>query len=153
MNRSVKAYFDPNESGACRGMAQMICQMCGKTVMEPDLEHYYEAGTENTVELCGDCREAFETANELALDQDTVSTDIYGKLLGYARGTEGLCEWSAPMVAAALGGEAWQSGGGIWLVVRRTGDGRVITISESVIKEYADEEAFEADQPHRSLLL
>jgi hypothetical protein len=46
---------------------------------------------------------------------------------------QGLNQITAPIVAAALGGDAWQSGGGIWVIVKRTSDGRVLTLSPEVI--------------------
>jgi len=66
---------------------------------------------------------------------------------------QGLNERTAPMVADALGGDAWLSGGWIWLVVKRTADGRVVTISPEVINEYADEQAFEANRPKSSMVM
>lgn len=52
-----------------------------------------------------------------------------------------MTESNAIAVASALGGEAWHSGGGIWLVrmVKRTG--RVILISDESICEYESESA------------
>ncbi|MBY0261671.1 MAG: hypothetical protein K2Q20_04975 [Phycisphaerales bacterium] len=35
----------------------------------------------------------------------------------------------AEALAAIVGGEAWQSGGDIWVVTRHRGDGRVIAFS------------------------
>jgi hypothetical protein len=64
-----------------------------------------------------------------------------------------LTEETAPIAAAALGGDAWQSGGGIWLIVKRCEDGRVATISSEVVKEYENEEAFEEDRARSCLVL
>jgi len=49
----------------------------------------------------------------------------------------------ADAVAEALGGESWQSGGDIWLVVIRRLDESVVVISDESICEYPDESAFE----------
>jgi hypothetical protein len=52
----------------------------------------------------------------------------------------------AQAVAEALGGEAWQSGGNIWLVRLRGTDGRLVVISDELICEYADDAAFDEGQ-------
>ena len=53
-------------------------------------------------------------------------------------------ESQARIVAEALHGETWQSGGGIWLVVFRRTDGKTVMISDEVVCEYEDDEAVEA---------
>jgi len=160
-SQCVRAKFAPEEDGENRGLAMMICPVCGKRIRETDLERYFEENSENTVELCTDCREEFESDNNLQIDSDTLAGDIYGKLLGFAEAavmtlddaSQGLNELTAPEMATALGGDAWQSGGGIWLIVKRTTDGRVVTISPEVVNEYANEEAFEEDRPKSSLVM
>jgi hypothetical protein len=160
-SKCVRAKVTPEEDGENRGMAMMICPVCGKRIRETDIERYFEENSANTVELCTDCREEFEGDNNLQIDSDTLNSDIYGKLLGFAAASameaneerQGLNELTAPLVAAALDGDAWQSGGGIWLIVKRTTDGRVVTISPEVINEYANEEAFEEDRPKSSLVM
>ena len=62
-------------------------------------------------------------------------------------------EKQAKALAKILGGDPWQSGGGIWLVVRRTADGRVVTFSDEVVIEYAKEEDFENDAQKASIVL
>jgi len=52
-------------------------------------------------------------------------------------------EKQAKAVAGALGGDSWQSGGGVWLVTLHRADGRIIVISDDAICLYADEGAFE----------
>lgn len=52
-------------------------------------------------------------------------------------------ENQAKTVAAALGAQPWQSGGGIWLVVF-TSPPKVIAISEDGVTEYADWDDFYA---------
>ena len=160
-SKCIIAKIAPEEDGGTRGLASMICPVCGKRVREPDLERYYEANSENTVELCTDCREEFEGDNDLQIDEDLLDADIYGRLLVFAAAAvreldgdlQGLNELTTPMAAAALGGEAWQSGGGIWLIVKRTVDGRIVTISPEVVNEYENEEAFEEDRPKSSLVI
>jgi hypothetical protein len=160
-SKSVVANFAPEENGEYRGLAMMICPVCSQRVRESDLERYYEEKTENRVELCTDCREEFEGDNDLTIDSDTVDGNVYGKLLVFAAAAvkeidgdlQGLNEATAPTVATALGGDAWQSGGGIWVIVKRTTDGRVVTITPEVVNEYADEAAFEEDRPKSSLVM
>ena len=160
-SKCVLAKVAPEEDGENRGMATMICPVCGKRIRETDIERYFEENSENTVELCTDCREEFEGDNDLQIDSDTLDGDIYEKLFGFAEAavmtldeeSHGLNELTAPVVATALGGDTWQSGGGIWLIVKRTTDGRVVTISPEVVKEYENEEAFEEDRPKSSLVM
>jgi len=53
-------------------------------------------------------------------------------------------EHHAKAVADALGGEAWQSGGGIWLVLIRRDDGRIVAISQDAVCLYADDESLDS---------
>ena len=158
-SKCVLGKVAPEEDGDNRGMAKMICPVCGKRIRETDLERYFEDNSQNTIELCTDCREEFEGDNDLQIDSDTLDGDIYGKLLDFASAitideeSQGLNELTAPVVATALGGDAWQSGGEIWLIVKRTTDGRVVTISPEVVNEYANDEAFEEDRPKSSLVM
>lgn len=49
----------------------------------------------------------------------------------------------AKQLAVLLGGEAWQSGGGLWLVLLKREDGKLVVISGDTVAEYEDYEAFE----------
>ena len=49
----------------------------------------------------------------------------------------------AQAVAEALGGEAWQCRGNIWLVGFRGPDGRLVVNSDDLVCEYEDDDAFE----------
>lgn len=62
-------------------------------------------------------------------------------------------EEQAKAVADALSGQAWQSGGDIWLVLKQRQDGRLVVISEDVICEYASQEAFDRSESGVSILL
>ena len=62
-------------------------------------------------------------------------------------------EKQAEMVADALGGETWQSGGGIWLVLLRQGNGKLVVVSDDTVCEYDDERYFEECKPSKSILL
>jgi hypothetical protein len=55
--------------------------------------------------------------------------------------------------AEALGGEAWQSGGNIWLVRFRGPDGRLVVISDDLIREYEDDAAFEDGRAAKTIEL
>ena len=52
-------------------------------------------------------------------------------------------EQQANAVAEALCGSAWNSGGGIWLVLKDRSDGRLVVISDEVVCEYASQADFE----------
>jgi hypothetical protein len=52
-----------------------------------------------------------------------------------------MTEEQATAVADALGGETWQSGGDIWLVLLQRADGKVTAISEDIVCEYENEES------------
>ena len=52
-------------------------------------------------------------------------------------------EKQATAIADSLGGEAWQSGGEIWLVLKERADGKLVVISDEVVCEYANREAFD----------
>ncbi len=62
-------------------------------------------------------------------------------------------ESQATAVAEALSGEAWQSGGDIWLVLLRRMDGKLSVISDEVVCEYDDEKRFEKAKPAKTILL
>lgn len=57
-----------------------------------------------------------------------------------------MSEDQASAVAEALGGEIWQSGGGIWLVVIHRGDSHLVILSDEVVCEYESWEAFDNAQ-------
>ncbi|MDP1661223.1 MAG: hypothetical protein Q8L55_04835 [Phycisphaerales bacterium] len=61
-------------------------------------------------------------------------------------------EKRAEALAAALGGEAWQSGGGIWLVTLNVG-GKVVAFSGDCICEYQSEEAFDESRASKTIEL
>jgi hypothetical protein len=62
-------------------------------------------------------------------------------------------EIQATKIAEVLGGEIWQSGGEIWLVIIRRNDGHLVVISDEVICEYKDEKSFEENEAMSSVLL
>ncbi len=62
-------------------------------------------------------------------------------------------ERQAEAIANALGGESWQSGGGVYVVVIRKPGGRLVVISEERVAEYASEEDFDAGNADTSIAL
>jgi hypothetical protein len=62
-------------------------------------------------------------------------------------------EEQAKAVANFLGGQTWQSGGGIWLVIFERTDGKLAVISDDAICEYANQEDFDNCKPRQSILL
>jgi hypothetical protein len=56
-------------------------------------------------------------------------------------------------VARVLGGDAWNSGGGIQLVVIERPDGRVVAVSDEAVCEYADRDALMHGRPSNSIML
>ena len=59
----------------------------------------------------------------------------------------------AKIVAEALGGTSWDSGGGIYLVRLERQDGRIVIISDEVVCEYENEDEFDKNNPISSILL
>lgn len=60
---------------------------------------------------------------------------------------------TAQPVARALRGEAWHSGGGIWLVLFHRADDKILAMSDEVIKLYNSRNAFEEDEASSVVLL
>jgi len=69
--------------------------------------------------------------------------------------TEGgtMDEKQADAMAQILGGETWQSGGDIWLVILRRTGGKLVVISDEVVTEYLSEEAFVENRASNSIFL
>ena len=64
-----------------------------------------------------------------------------------------MTESEAQAVARVLGGDAWNSGGGIQLVVIERPDGRVVAISDEAVCEYDDRDALMRGRPSNSIML
>jgi len=62
-------------------------------------------------------------------------------------------EIQAEALAIAIGGEAWQSGGNIWLVTVHRADGALVVFSGDAVCEYETEEAFDQGRQRSSILL
>jgi hypothetical protein len=149
--KEIAAKFAPGETGEVRGMATLLCPCCGKTVREPEMEHYYEEKGERSVDICNQCREDIESDLADKLEADVLAPEIFEKLWAEASALSvqqeaqqhGLTDAAAPAVAAALGGEAWNSGGGIMLILFRRADGRLVVLTDEGVCEYASQDAFD----------
>lgn len=64
-----------------------------------------------------------------------------------------MTESEAKTVARALGGETWNSGGGVHLIVVERSGGRVVAISDEVVREYSDRNELMDGQPTNSIML
>jgi hypothetical protein len=64
-----------------------------------------------------------------------------------------MSERQAVAVAGALGGEAWHSGGGIWLVRFTNPGGRLVVFSDDLVCEYRDEDAFRQGEAYQTIAL
>ena len=62
-------------------------------------------------------------------------------------------EQQANALAEIFSGEAWNSGGGIWLAAYWRGDGQYIVFSGDAVCEYDSEEDFDAAKASKMLLL
>lgn len=62
-------------------------------------------------------------------------------------------ENKAEALAKLLGGETWQSGGDIWLVLIRRADGKIVVVSDEAVCEYADENGLGAGVPKTAIML
>ena len=157
MNKIIARYVSDYDSGKRDGSGRVLCPFCGEAAHERDIEKYSEVGTDRSVELCTNCREGFERDLGLKMESDTLPKptfdQIWDELPAQREEPSGLNEATTPQVAEVLGGEAWQSGGGIWLVLLRRQDGRLVVLSDDAICEYADDHAFEEGQASHSIVL
>ncbi len=62
-------------------------------------------------------------------------------------------ENTAEQLAAIVGGEAWQSGGGIWVVSVHREDGSLVVLGGDAICEYENDEALDASQAKQTIIL
>ncbi|MBN8599254.1 MAG: hypothetical protein J0L78_16395 [Planctomycetes bacterium] len=60
---------------------------------------------------------------------------------------------TAEQLAAIVGGEAWQSGGGIYLVTVTRDDGSLVVFSGDAVCEYESDQAFDAGRAAKTILL
>jgi hypothetical protein len=60
-------------------------------------------------------------------------------------------EKKAKALANLLGGETWDSGGDIYLVLVKRKDGKVVAFSDETVCLYADEDALESGEPEANI--
>ncbi len=64
-----------------------------------------------------------------------------------------MTEERANGLAEILGGYAWNSGGGVWLVIIERTDGHLVALSDEVICEYQNKDALDENRVLASILL
>ena len=96
--------------------------------------------------LKGDMRQgnAVQTARRIATE---------GKAVTRSAAFSTLTESEVQRLAAVLGGDVWDSGGGVELIVIERPDGRVVAVSDEAVCEYADRDALTGGQPSNSIML
>ncbi len=62
-------------------------------------------------------------------------------------------ERTAAYLAVILGGEAWQSGGGVYVVTVNRDDGSLVVFSSDAICEYENNEAFDRGRASKTILM
>jgi hypothetical protein len=62
-----------------------------------------------------------------------------------------MSESEAKALAKLLRGEQWQSGGGIWLATIQRQDGKIIVLSDDVVRLFDDEDALSKDRARASI--
>jgi hypothetical protein len=62
-------------------------------------------------------------------------------------------ETKADALAEILGGDTWNTGGGLWLVLLKRADGKVVVISDEAVNLYGSEEELQTSQPTESIFL
>ncbi len=62
-------------------------------------------------------------------------------------------ELQAKSIAEVFGGQPWQSGGGIWLVIKEREDKSLVVFSDETICEYKSEEDLHDSKPFNSIML
>ena len=60
---------------------------------------------------------------------------------------------SAEKLAALIGGDAWQSGGGIYVVLKTNSLGQIIGITDESICVYKSDDALNEGMPEQNILL
>ncbi len=76
MNEIISMYSD-KAIDRYDGLSNMECALCGRIVFELDIERYFEEGSDRQIECCTQCREDFESENEISLESDTLEPDVF----------------------------------------------------------------------------
>jgi len=95
--------------------------------------------------LTGDMQDnALQTARRIATKREATARSAAFSTL---------TESEVQRLAAVLGGDVWDSGGGVELIVIERPDGRVVAVSDESVCEYADRDALAGGQPLNSITL
>ena len=78
---------------------------------------------------------------------------FYRNDLKYLKGMFVMTKDQAVSAADIFGGQVWQSGGGIWLVIIHRADGSKIIISDESVVEFATEDEFESGSERNRIIL
>jgi len=150
MERISSTYVSDYDAEQRDRTGRVYCPFCGEVYAERDMEEYLEEGTQRALDICSICREGFERDLEQEFESDILPKEVFSRIWDEAPEQKeeptGLNEETAEQLAKALGGEAWQSGGGICLVLMRRRDGGFVVLSEDVLSEYSSENAFEHNE-------
>ena len=138
-----------------------VCPLCGRATPRHDQETHYRDGSEQRIECCTDCREEFEQDEEQAIDSDVIDPVLFDLFWSWAKAKQaelrlsgsGLNEARADTLARIYDAEAWQSGGGIWLVIKRGPDGCIIVFSDDAVCLYAGEADFDDGRAQTAIQL
>ena len=159
ITNSIEAKFvSGTDEEYSSGLAKFACPVCKKEVIERDLVKYWPKNEKVTVEICHDCETDYENDSGNTLDADIIEDDLFESLHQWVvenltPDPEKPLEDRMKAIADALNGNLWQSGGGIWVVICRKKDGKVVVISDESVCEYENEDAFENSKPTRSINL
>jgi hypothetical protein len=158
MNKIQVEYVTGSEEKSPVGLYDVICPACGKQTRETDTCRIGEENGEREIEICGDCLSDAETALDVRIEADLVPNVVFQKLWEHVLPiAEDLTSSEPPndvtQLARLLGGQPWHSGGGVWLVLVKRDDGRVVAVSDEVVTEYANEDALTGAAPIHTIRL
>lgn len=147
MNKIMAEYVTGSEDKSFTGLGDVICPSCGKQMRETDICKVGEENGPREIEICGDCLSEAEGELDADIDADIIPADLFQRLWEHVLPiVEDRASSEPPndvtLIARLLGGQPWQSGGGIWLVLIRRSDGGIVAVSDDVACEYASEAAF-----------
>jgi hypothetical protein len=158
MNKIEAEYVPGSDEHRFTGLGDVICPMCGKHVGEADMGTTHDEGGERSMEICDDCLIEADKELGIAIDADVLPAEKFQRLWYYVLPIVQERRASEPDARCAqlvnlLGGSMWQSGGGIWLILIRRGDGHVIAISDECVSEYTSDDALAGGSACNSIRL
>lgn len=87
MNEILSRYSDKS-ADRHDGLSNMECALCGRIVFELDIEQYFAEDSNRRLECCTQCREDFEFDNNVSLESDALTPDVFN--LFWAFGVESM---------------------------------------------------------------